>query len=66
MVSHRFFSLIENQLGGIEEYVALDKLLEVGQSGKYDFCVLDTPPAQHAIEERHALRGGLTGLGHPP
>lgn len=50
ITGNRLYSIIKEQLGGIEEYLAVDKLLQLGSSGQYDVCVLDTPPSQHALD----------------
>ena len=35
---------------GSPEYMAMEKLYELYESGKYDLVVLDTPPAKHALD----------------
>ncbi len=50
VLKHPFFSVIENQLGGIEEYLGVEKALSLVESGQYDACVIDTPPSQHALD----------------
>lgn len=50
ITGNRLYSIIKEQLGGIEEYLAVDKLLQLGSSNDYDVCVLDTPPSQHALD----------------
>ncbi len=50
ILENRLFKIIQEQLGGIEEYLAVDKLLTLGSSGKYDVCILDTPPSRHALD----------------
>ncbi len=50
IIEHRFFEIIEGHLGGIEEYLSLEKLLSIRESGLFDFCVLDTAPSRHALD----------------
>ena len=50
ILSNRLFKIIQEQLGGVEEYLAVDKLLTLGSSGNYDVCILDTPPSRHALD----------------
>lgn len=50
LYSHRFFKFLSDQLGGVEEYLAIDKLIELKNKNKYDYLILDTPPAQHALK----------------
>lgn len=49
-----FNSAIYNQgvksLIGSPEYMAVEKLYELYESGAYDIVVLDTPPAKHALD----------------
>lgn len=58
--NHRLFKIIESQLGGIEEYLGIERILSLAQSGNYDICLLDTPPSRHALDffesPRHILR----------
>jgi anion-transporting ArsA/GET3 family ATPase len=50
IIAHPFFKVIENQLGGVEEYLGVEKALSLVDSGRYDVCVIDTPPSQHALD----------------
>jgi anion-transporting ArsA/GET3 family ATPase len=50
VLTHPFFKVIENQLGGIEEYLGIEKALQLVNSKEYDVCVIDTPPSQHALD----------------
>jgi anion-transporting ArsA/GET3 family ATPase len=50
ILNNRLFKIIQEQLGGIEEYLSVEKLLGLGSSGEYDICVLDTPPSRHALD----------------
>lgn len=58
--NNRLFKIIESQLGGIEEYLGIERILSLAQGGNYDVCVLDTPPSRHALDffesPRHILR----------
>lgn len=58
--NHRLFKIIESQLGGIEEYLGIERILSLAQSENYDVCILDTPPSRHALDffesPRHILR----------
>lgn len=48
--SHRLFDVIQSQLGGIEEYLGVEKIVSLAESGKYDLLILDTPPSRHALD----------------
>jgi anion-transporting ArsA/GET3 family ATPase len=60
VLQHRLFKIIQNQLGGVEEYLGVEKVLALRESGDFDVLILDTPPSQHALDflesPRHLLR----------
>ncbi|HXV37543.1 MAG TPA: ArsA-related P-loop ATPase [Myxococcota bacterium] len=41
---------ISNALAGSVEYSAMEKVFEMHESGRFDLIVVDTPPAQHALD----------------
>jgi anion-transporting ArsA/GET3 family ATPase len=41
---------ISAALSGTQEYMAVEKLYELQESGEFDLVVVDTPPAQHALD----------------
>ncbi len=41
---------ISAAMSGTQEYMAVEKLYELQESGAYDLIVVDTPPAQHALD----------------
>ncbi len=43
-------------LSGTQEYMAVEKLYELQESGRFDLIVVDTPPAQHALDFMEAPR----------
>ncbi|MBS1983876.1 MAG: ArsA family ATPase, partial [Bdellovibrionales bacterium] len=60
ILNNRLFKILQSQLGGIEEYLGVEKVLSLGRSGDFDVCVLDTPPSRHALDflesPRHLIR----------
>ena len=60
LVKQKLFQVVQGQLGGVEEYLGVERVLSLCESGDYDLCVLDTPPSRHAIDflesPRHLLR----------
>ena len=48
--SHSFFPLIKKHLTGVEDYLALEKIIQLYKKDEYTYFVLDTPPARHAVE----------------
>jgi anion-transporting ArsA/GET3 family ATPase len=41
---------ISAALSGTQEYMAVEKLFELTESGNFDLVVVDTPPARHALD----------------
>ena len=50
ILENRIYRQISNALAGSQEYMAMEKLYEIHQSGDYDFLVLDTPPSRNALD----------------
>jgi anion-transporting ArsA/GET3 family ATPase len=50
IIHNRLFKILQNQLGGIEEYLGLEKILELKNSKLYDYCILDTPPSRQGLD----------------
>jgi anion-transporting ArsA/GET3 family ATPase len=50
ILRHPFYLQASTALAGTQEYMAMERLYEAVTSGQYDLVVLDTPPAEHAIE----------------
>lgn len=41
---------MSSSLSGTQEYMAIEKLYELQESGRFDLIVVDTPPSQHALD----------------
>ena len=50
ILENRLYRNISGALGGTQEYMAMEKLYELNQSGLFDLVVVDTPPTRHALE----------------
>jgi anion-transporting ArsA/GET3 family ATPase len=48
--ANRFYQGLSRTFAGSHEYMALDTLATLSQSGMYDLIVLDTPPVQQALD----------------
>lgn len=46
----RFYQQLSSALVGSQEYVAMEKLVELSESRDYDLLVLDTPPTANALD----------------
>lgn len=45
-----FYRKAAARMAGTHEYMAMERLLEALESGRYDLVVLDTPPERHALD----------------
>jgi anion-transporting ArsA/GET3 family ATPase len=50
VLGNRFYQHLSGSLGGILEYMAVERLFEVAASGRYQKVVLDTPPTRQALD----------------
>jgi anion-transporting ArsA/GET3 family ATPase len=50
ILQNRIYRQLSNALAGSQEYMAMEKLYEIHQEGRYDFLVLDTPPSRNALD----------------
>ncbi len=56
ILEHPFYQQASTALAGSQEYMATERLYECVTSGLYDLVVLDTPPAEHALDFLDAPR----------
>lgn len=50
ILGNRFYQHLSGTLGGILEYMAVERLFEVAAEGRYGQIVLDTPPTRQALD----------------
>ncbi|HEV7515751.1 MAG TPA: ArsA-related P-loop ATPase [Thermoanaerobaculia bacterium] len=50
ILGNRFYNQLSGSLGGILEYMAVERLFEVVADDRYDQVVLDTPPTRQALD----------------
>jgi anion-transporting ArsA/GET3 family ATPase len=50
VLSNRYYVALSERLTGGHEYMATEKLYALVSAGTWDVVVVDTPPAQHALE----------------
>jgi anion-transporting ArsA/GET3 family ATPase len=69
ILTNPFYKEISGAFVGSHEYIAMERLYDLHQSGKYDLIVLDTPPSRNALDFLEApnrmtelVSGGLLGL----
>jgi anion-transporting ArsA/GET3 family ATPase len=56
VLGNRIYQELSNAVAGSQEYMAMEKLHELHQEGRYDLLVLDTPPTRHALDFLDAPR----------
>ena len=56
VLDNRIYQELSNAVAGSQEYMAMEKLHELHQEGRYDLLVLDTPPTRHALDFLEAPR----------
>ncbi len=50
ILENRFYQHLSGTLGGILEYMAVERLFEVAADGRYGQVILDTPPTRQAMD----------------
>ena len=54
--TNRLYQSLSSSLAGTQEYMAMEKLYELVESGRYDLVVVDTPPTRNALDLLDAPR----------
>ncbi|MFH1176009.1 MAG: ArsA-related P-loop ATPase [Acidobacteriota bacterium] len=50
ILANRFYAELSGTLAGVLEYMAVERLFEVAEQGRYRRIVLDTPPTRQALD----------------
>jgi anion-transporting ArsA/GET3 family ATPase len=50
ILQNRFYQHLSQSFAGSQEYMAVEELSRLRESGRYDLIVVDTPPSRHALE----------------
>jgi len=50
VLGNRYYQHLSGSLGGILEYMAVERLFEVAAGGRYRQVILDTPPTRQALD----------------
>jgi anion-transporting ArsA/GET3 family ATPase len=64
ILSNRLYRNLSTALSGTQEYMAMEKLYELAQSGDFELVVVDTPPTRNALDFLDAPRRLTRFLGH--
>ena len=60
-----YYKAFSRSLAGVQEYMAIHEVNEALASNRFDFIVLDTPPAQHALDFIDTPQKIHEALNHP-
>jgi anion-transporting ArsA/GET3 family ATPase len=50
ILDNRLYRNLSQALSGTQEYMAMEKLYELHEEGRYDLVVVDTPPTRNALD----------------
>src|SRR5262245_15350456 len=50
VLDNRLYQNLSGTLAGSAEYMAVESVLRLSETGEYDLLVVDTPPARHAVD----------------
>src|SRR2546423_5365537 len=50
ILGNRIYQQLSTAVAGTTEYMAMERLYELHEEGRYDLLVLDTPPTRNALE----------------
>ena len=50
ILENRFYRNLAGALSGTQEYMAMERLHELHETGQYDLIIVDTPPSRHALD----------------
>jgi anion-transporting ArsA/GET3 family ATPase len=54
ILDNKLYQTLSTAMAGSLEYIAMEKVLELFSSGRFDVVVLDTPPTSNALDFLHA------------
>ena len=50
ILNNRFYTNLAGNLAGVLEYMAVERLFEIAEEGRYEQVILDTPPTRQALD----------------
>ncbi len=73
LLANPFYQSLSTSFAGSTEYMAIEEMCRLADSGRFDLIVLDTPPSSHALDFLRAParlaplleRGVVTALARP-
>lgn len=64
ILNNRYYQHLSNNMAGSHEFMAMERLYEIYNQGRYDLIVLDTPPSRRALDFLESPQRLLNLLGH--
>lgn len=56
ILANQFYQQLSRSFAGSTEYMAIEELSRIEETGDYDLIILDTPPSRHALDFLEAPR----------
>jgi len=65
ILNNTFYRNVAGSLGGTQEYMAAERLLELHRDRRFDLVIVDTPPSRNALDFLDAPKTLARFLDHP-
>src|SRR5271154_7012752 len=65
LLDNKLYRYVSTSLAGTQEYMAMEKLIELQRDSRYDLIVLDTPPTANALDFLDAPDRVIEALDSP-
>jgi anion-transporting ArsA/GET3 family ATPase len=65
LLENKLYRYVSTSLAGTQEYMAMEKLIELRNDARYDLIVLDTPPTANALDFLDAPERLIEALDSP-
>jgi anion-transporting ArsA/GET3 family ATPase len=65
ILHNRIYRYVSRSMPGVQEYMSMERLLQVKENPAYDLIVLDTPPTSNALDFLDAPRRMMAAVGSP-
>lgn len=65
ILHNRIYRYVSRSMPGVQEYMSMERLLQVKENPAYDLIVLDTPPTSNALDFLDAPRRMMAAIRSP-
>jgi anion-transporting ArsA/GET3 family ATPase len=65
ILQNRIYRYVSRSMPGVQEYMSMERLLQVKENPAYDLIVLDTPPTSNALDFLDAPRRMMAAIRSP-